>query len=157
MNALVQSSWIIARAARSLGISSQALRLIMNSAKIERPEGAGRPAKNTNCPVYHKPPISQFDKFEEIVRRGPNNACWLWPGPRNAQGYGIVCAEGKAEGAHRVSYKIHRGKIPRGKLVLHDCDNPPCVNPDHLHLGDQKMNSMEAASRGRIKYPHSLR
>jgi len=53
--------------------------------------------------------------------------------------------------AHRTSWQIHNGSIPEGMLVLHKCDNPPCVNPEHLYLGTAIENNRDAAARKRYK------
>lgn len=83
------------------------------------------------------------------------NSDWQWIGNKDASGYGRINTgasrkEAKYELAHRVSYQLFNGPIPPGKLVLHDCDDPSCVNPEHLHLGDHSMNAIEAHQRGLV-------
>lgn len=78
--------------------------------------------------------------------------CWIWNGPRTKGGYGRIAFGGKSTTglAHRASWIFHnKKKVPKGKEVLHSCDNPPCVNPRHLHIGTQKQNIIEMHSRGR--------
>lgn len=75
--------------------------------------------------------------------------CWLWTGYCDSKGYGIAGFKGKARKAHRVSFELTFGPIPAGAHVLHSCDNPPCVNPHHLHLGTHTDNMREKVARGR--------
>ena len=72
-----------------------------------------------------------------------------WIGCKIPDGYGMLQVNGKATLAHRISYEIHKGEIPEGMCVLHSCDNPGCVNPEHLHLGTQKDNARERSERKR--------
>lgn len=74
--------------------------------------------------------------------------CWLWLGGCNDEGYGYVTVDGKMIGAHRYSL-ILSGIDPTGLDVLHNCDNPKCVRPDHLFLGNDKINYEDARSKGR--------
>lgn len=92
---------------------------------------------------------SIVERFYEKVTVG--DGCWEWRGVRvgrSGDGYGQIYMSGKMVYANRVSWIIHRGEIPNGMFVLHDCDNKACVNPDHLHLGTNKQNMIEAAERG---------
>ncbi len=84
-----------------------------------------------------------------------DNGCWKWTGNVSHYGYGRICYDSKAYFAHRVSYELFKGKIDDGLYVCHACDNPQCVNPDHLFLGDQKANMADCKAKGR--YHHGER
>lgn len=86
----------------------------------------------------------------KIDRSAGPNGCWLWTAYRNARGYGVVGFNRKIHLAHRVCYSLKHGAIPPGLFVCHRCDNPPCVNPDHMFLGTQKDNMADCSSKGRI-------
>lgn len=77
------------------------------------------------------------------------DGCWEWNGPRNKSGYGFFAIEGNSIRAHRYSYERSNGQIPEGLLVCHHCDNPPCVNPDHLFLGTHQDNANDMVAKGR--------
>lgn len=95
-------------------------------------------------------PIFQARFWERIDRSTPGG-CWPWNRGKFPQGYGAISVDGKLRYAHRVSYELINGPIPDGLFVCHKCDNPPCVNPEHLYLGDVKRNSGDAAKRGRYR------
>ena len=81
--------------------------------------------------------------------------CWTWTASKNRRGYGwFVISSGYQRGAHRVSWWIAFGAIPDGQWVLHRCDNPPCVRPDHLLLGTNIENSADRDAKGRGFIPH---
>ncbi len=75
--------------------------------------------------------------------------CQLFDGPFNNRGYGNVSLGGKTIGAHRLAWALHNGADPAGKVVMHTCDNPPCVNPEHLVLGTRAENRSDMMSKGR--------
>lgn len=77
------------------------------------------------------------------------SGCWLWNAGKDKDGYGKVKRNGRSIRAHRMMYESHRGPIPDGKLVLHSCDTPACVNPDHLSIGDHQENHSQRGMRGR--------
>lgn len=79
-------------------------------------------------------------------------ACWLWKGSKNIKGYGqIYNRETNAPIlAHRAAWELLRGPVPEGQWVLHKCDNPACVNPEHMFIGDHVGNMNDASSKGRL-------
>ena len=76
--------------------------------------------------------------------------CWLWTASRyKSGGYGQFTVDSLGIRAHRFAYELLVGPIPSGMCVLHRCDNPPCVRPDHLFLGTQHDNAKDRTAKGR--------
>lgn len=75
--------------------------------------------------------------------------CWIWTGAHLKDGYGEIFFNGQIVLAHRTSWELHYGVIPKEMQVLHRCDNPPCVRPDHLFLGTNHDNVLDSVSKGR--------
>lgn len=90
-------------------------------------------------------------RFENNVYPEPNTGCWLWTGcvSPGKWGYGVFWVDGKTIKVHRYSYIIFKGEIPKGLFVCHSCDQPSCVNPDHLFLGTHQDNMKDMNSKGR--------
>lgn len=92
------------------------------------------------------------DVFDSRYERKPSG-CWEWTGTRNTAGYGIFLLPGeRAVRAHRYSYERVNGPIPEGMVLMHACDNPPCVNPAHLFPGSRGDNVRDAVAKRRLCY-----
>jgi len=93
-------------------------------------------------------PVERF--WAKVSKTG---SCWLWTASVSPDGYGrFNPAHSRTLYAHRYSWELHYGPIPRGLRVLHGCDTPPCVRPDHLHLGTDADNTREKMERGRARF-----
>lgn len=95
---------------------------------------------------------SLAERFWAKVVCDLGSGCWPWTAAPNGRGYGVIGRGGRKDGnvlAHRLSWELHFGSIPAGMDVLHHCDNPPCVRPDHLFLGDQVTNNADRHRKGR--------
>ena len=100
---------------------------------------------------YTRTPLSV--RFWRHVAK--TEGCWFWTGNKLLSGYGVMHVRGK-DGSrdcqlrvHRLSYELHYGQIAEGMDVLHRCDNPACVRPDHLFVGSAGDNARDKVSKGR--------
>lgn len=78
-----------------------------------------------------------------------DNGCHVWTGMRTEKGYGLIGYNGRSWRVHRLVYELAYAPIPRGWIVCHRCDNPPCINPEHLFIGKPKDNTRDMMRKGR--------
>ena len=90
-------------------------------------------------------------------RTNRTGECWEWQGARTKAGYGMIKLGPRLSPnlyVHRLVFEAFNGSIPEGAYICHRCDNPRCCRPEHLFLGDARINNRDAASKGRTKGPH---
>jgi hypothetical protein len=85
------------------------------------------------------------------VEINQSTGCWEWKGAKDRKGYASLSIDGKQVKAHRQSYMQLVGPIPEGMMICHKCDNPSCINPEHLFAGTALDNSRDCISKGRQK------
>lgn len=100
--------------------------------------------------------IELLARFESKFEPEPNSGCWLWTASAFPDGYGQIKTSGKNMRAHRLSWILYRGEIPNGLQVLHRCDTPLCINPDHLFLGTSQDNVDDMMQKGRHRPPRGV-
>lgn len=92
--------------------------------------------------------VAPVERFWPKVRK--TETCWLWTRQKNNRGYGCFSVHHRLFYAHRFSWTLAHGPIPQGLSVLHRCDTPACVNPEHLFLGTQKDNMQDCLRKQRM-------
>lgn len=85
--------------------------------------------------------------------RVSDKGCWEYTSGKDRCGYGKFSLGPRRLGAHKVSYVLHKGDVPEGLVVMHSCDNPGCINPDHLSLGTVRDNIHDCINKGRFSLP----
>ena len=134
------------RPCAACGVSIPRRRLKRASA-IYCSQACSRPHQRTRA----RPAIDRFwEKVDKTPGYGRDGDCWIWKSTKkDKDGYGGFTENGKLIRAHVFSYRIHKGEVPKGAFVCHDCDNPSCVNPSHLWLGDATSNNRDKVKKGR--------
>ncbi len=136
-------------------ISAKRASWILYKGKLQNLETIISTCRNKFCTspdhlILKRPCNSLIESYEKYVVK-KFNSCWEWLKVGDVNGYGMLNYRGKILKAHRVSYSIHIGEIPKNLLVLHKCDNPPCTNPDHLFLGSHLDNMKDMDNKNRRK------
>lgn len=104
----------------------------------------------TGKPVPDRPTFhgTEIERLEHYTDKKGVDDCWLWKSNKDKDGYGTMRSGKQNKRAHRVSYEQYVGKIPEGKFILHSCNNPACVNPNHLRIGTHKDNMKDRNNSG---------
>ena len=92
-------------------------------------------------------------RFEQKIERVTESGCWVWMAAGHPTGYGRFGLKNAVDFAHRASWKLFIGAVPKGMYVCHRCDVRLCVNPAHLFIGSAKDNMQDAAQKGRTRIP----
>lgn len=136
----------------------------MTNHKICKIEGCGKHSKHLGMCLAHYKRFNRYgdplsggpshfknpdDAFNARIKKNTNNGCIEWTGSSDQKGYGQLRIDGKLIKAHRFAWSRVNGPIPEGMLVLHSCDNPKCVNVDHLRVGTHKDNMADMDDRNR--------
>ena len=131
---------------RMLGISSR--------------DGHGSMSNKKPVPIK---PLTEYEAFRFLrcINYHDKQRCWEWTGNHNQYGYGIFYRKSGMRLTHRTSWYLYKGDIPENLLVLHACDNPSCVNPNHLFLGTHRDNQRDMVWKRRHYWarkntPHNM-
>lgn len=116
-------------------------------------QAKGEPMQFIHGHSRRRPVVERF--WEKVDRNGPVprhrptlGPCWIWIAS-TSNGYGHIRNGDRGQLAHRLSWELNIGDIPKGLWVLHACDNPGCVNPNHLFLGTMQDNTADMVAKGR--------
>lgn len=102
-----------------------------------------------------RPKKPAIDRFSNLYEVDSTSQCWNWSGAKDKDGYGFFRDENtKQVKAHRWSYKYHNGNLQNGMVICHSCDNPSCVNPQHLWQGTHQDNENDKDAKNRRKGAH---
>lgn len=120
------------------------------------------PYCSKSCSAAHNPRMKVIppDPARFWSKVDKTGECWLWRGAKQAKGYGNVVYGGRLYRANRLAYVLANGPLPDEAVVMHTCDNPPCVRPEHLRIGTHQENTADMIAKGRGRWgqtPRALR
>ena len=98
----------------------------------------------------HSSEQSVMERLERYSEVNETTGCIEWTKGKDQYGYGRISVGQRRLGAHRVAYAMQVGPVPKGKVVMHSCDNPKCINPKHLSIGTPKENVHDCIAKGRF-------
>ena len=104
-------------------------------------------------PLGQRAPLDE--RIDKLTIVDPITGCWVWQGAKNNLGYALMRDTNnmRMRTGHRMSYEFFNNAIiPAGMCICHTCDNPSCVNPQHLWLGTRKQNTQDMQNKGRQMY-----
>ena len=121
-----------------------------NKSGMKKKDGSNYLARKCyQCSKSHPGLRTKEERFWEKVDK-KSFGCWEWTAHLDKRGYGrFGVSDGKGIGAHRYSYALHNGAFKKALYVCHKCDNPKCVNPEHLFLGTHQDNMDDMVRKGR--------
>lgn len=110
--------------------------------------------RHRSIPHYELNDKQNLERLSNLLNKNTKktDGCWLWTSSRSKHGYGHLRWKNKYISAHRASYMLFHGEIQKNLVVCHKCDNPPCVNPDHLFIGTRKDNMQDMIKKGRAHF-----
>lgn len=120
---------------------------IADSTNASRGWIKGQPIRFIHHHQKIQPPIERF--WSKVNKTDDPSQCWLWQSAFDQDGYGLFKVNSRMVRAPRYMYQLVKGAIPLGYHVMHSCDNPPCVNPNHLSVGTGKDNHHDSSLKGR--------
>lgn len=140
------------RCVRFCSLECRITQIMVSCAKCSKPFSVELNRKET-ARFCSKSCIYEYRHIEAVGRFWGNvdktESCWLWTGLRDKNGYGYMSFKNRNTRAHRFAYKLEHGDIPQGYCVMHLCDNPPCVRPDHLRIGTNADNTRDKVQKRR--------
>lgn len=100
-------------------------------------------------------PEKLIDKYLNNTYKDPNTGCFIWLGSVTTNGYGQITLNKKTRSLHRAIYELHNNIVLNKKnVIMHICDTRSCININHLKLGTQSLNMLDASKKGRMFNPH---